>query len=603
MIKHIMDARKISTKNISPKQIQHRISSLKNKGISPAEFEQQHQHFNQQITSAIITIYPEYEIRMRKNNALDFDDLLLKTLEIFNEFPEVLEKYQNRFTYILIDEYQDTNYIQYQIIKKLAQKHKNIFVVGDDDQSIYKWRGAEVLNIFRLIEDFPEVQKFRLEQNYRSTPEILNVANVVIRNNTTRMDKELWTEIPSSDAKPVIMETQNGKNEAEKILQTIMDLRASYGYDYGDFAILYRTNAQSRYFEEALIKKNIPYVIFGGKRFYDRKEIKDVLAYLKFFTNPSDLISLERIINVPSRKIGEATLRKLYEVANSEQVNVEQIFRHFEQYKQHFRNPTGLVEFSRIFVTCADVMHEMNPLEFFDFVLEKTGLLDYYEKESQVEGVARIENIEQLRVAVKEFIETYGENSITIEDFLNHVTLLTDVDNPHGNMQGVKLLTVHAAKGLEFPVVFVVGLEERLFPHVLSLEQEEDLEEERRLFYVAVTRSQERLYLSYAKWREMYGNGMEEGRKKSRFLDEIPGDLVKFESYTQSTYYYGNSTYTRRYSTGSRFREGEWVIHPEFGRGQIVGIEGRGTRETVRIVFEDGQLKTFFSQIARLEKE
>lgn len=596
VIKKIFEARNISTKTISPRTIQQYISSLKNKGISPEEFERENQIVNE-LQRAMVLVYPEYEIRMRMNNAMDFDDLLLNMLRLLQEREDLKEKYQRMFSHILIDEYQDTNTIQYEIIRILAAKHRNLFVVGDDDQSIYKWRGAEVRNIFRFLEDFPDARQFRLEQNYRSTQAILDVANNVIKHNTQRLEKTLWTDLTGNQPKPVLLECANGIDEAHSLVRLIQEWKATFGYDYYDFAILYRTNAQSRIFEEAFRKNNVPYMIFGGIRFFDRREIRDILAYLRVIVNADDEVSLERIINVPPRKIGQKTVEKLIAVSRRENRGITDILQNIDQFQEDLISIQPLKEFFEMLENWKRSSKEIHPADLVNKILQDTRLLEYYSRDSLVDYQDREENIQQFIAGLYEFFANRPIDEHSLEEYLQYISLISDVDNPQGNAGGVKLMTIHSAKGLEFPVVIVAGLEERLFPHQLSLESEEELEEERRLFYVAVTRAKERLVLSYARARTFFQSGMEETRKRSRFLEEIPPDLVQFSA---TTYHSGSSM---GYGSTSGFQPGDWVIHPQYGRGQIVGVEGRGAREKVSIVFEDNRLRQFFTAMVKFERE
>lgn len=596
LIKNIMQANSINPKNVSPRAIQNKISYLKNNRISAEDFEKDEEAVDE-FNTILKTIYWHYTVQMRRNNAMDFDDLLLNVLYLLENHEEVLTFYRNKFKYILIDEYQDTNLIQYHIIKLLGQAHRNVTIVGDDDQSIYKWRGADVRNIFRFVEDFPEHEIYRLEQNYRSTPEILKVANHVIKNNSNRMEKELWTENPSQE-KPVVIQTMDARSEAQRILTTIMELRSEFGYDYEDFAILYRTNAQSRYFEEVLQRRQIPYLIFGGIRFYERREIKDMLAYLKYLVNPDDTIALERIINVPPRKIGDKTIQQLREIADRENITIDAIISNLGKYSDNLKNVKSLMSFMDMVSRWRQSLEECTPVELFDMVLDESGLLDYYSKETKMDYIDREENIEQLRVSMEEFFQ-YNPQYSTLEEFLQYISLITDVDNPSGSLQGVKLMTIHAAKGLEFPVVFVTGLEEKLFPHQLSYGSMEELEEERRLFYVAVTRSKELLYLSYAGTREKYSRGQgnwSEPRDASRFLGEIPDEFVKrIQTVVNDNTFTNNNRFSSGLTIGSN------VLHQTFGKGVVMGVEGSGPREKVTVLFEDNTTRTFFSSMAKLE--
>ncbi|MCK5077265.1 MAG: UvrD-helicase domain-containing protein, partial [Calditrichia bacterium] len=369
---------------------------------------------------AVSKVYWEYGVRLRHNNAMDFDDLLNNVIKLFKENPDIMEKYQNKFDHVLIDEYQDTNVAQFEIIKMLGIKHQNVCVVGDDDQSIYKWRGAEVKNVLKFADFFPEKTTFRLEQNYRSTPQIVEIANSLIIHNKSRLEKELWTKNPAGD-KPVLLTLQNPRQEAQKIVSKIKDLRASDGFDYKDMAILYRTNAQSRYFEEELRKNNIHYLIFGGMRFYERKEIKDMVAYLRMLVNPLDSVSFQRIINVPARKIGAKSLETLFEIATRERTTHWDIIQNFDKFEDEFRGNPPFAKFAELVNSWMERIEEMELPQIFEMVLQESGLYDLYHQELITESIDRLENLEQLKTSMVEFEESNGENA-TLENYLQQIS-------------------------------------------------------------------------------------------------------------------------------------------------------------------------------------
>ncbi len=596
VIKRIMESHNINSKTVSPKKIQSVISNLKNKMITPEEFEKVHSK-KDNFDQALTTVYWEYNVRLKRNNAMDFDDLLNNTIKLFREHEQIRKKYQDKFDYILIDEYQDTNMAQFEIIRILSEGHGNICVVGDDDQSIYRWRGAEVKNVYKFAEVFKNKTVYRLEQNYRSTPQILAVANHLIAHNGSRMEKELWTSNPAGD-KPVLYTYPDPRTEAYRIVEKIKELRASFGYEYRDFAILYRTNAQSRYLEEELRKNNIHYLIYGGMRFYERKEVKDMLAYLRLIVNKRDDVALERIINVPARKIGKQTLTILREIAVRERCGTWDIIESFPRYSDSFRGTPPLEKFASMINGWIDEQNSLSPDLLFDKVLQESGLYDMYVSEAVNENIDRLENIGQLKAGLMEFVNNSSEEEATLENYLQQISLISDVDNPQGHMLGVKMMTIHMAKGLEFPVVFIAGLEENLFPHILSMGDPEQIEEERRLFYVAVTRAKEKVFMSNCLERERYREGRLEFAAKqspSRFLREIPASLMEMKAHSTISGVSANKKGT--------FGYGDWVIHETYGRGQVVEVVGRPPREKISVVFDDNIIRTFYTHVANLQKE
>ena len=496
-IKHAMRDLDISEKKYNPGAVSTYISQAKGECITAKQYsDMAYDHF-QQICAKV---YIRYDEILRKNKALDFDDLLLKTVQLFQKFPEILKKYQTQFRYILVDEYQDTNHVQYTFLKLLAEAHQNIFVIGDDWQSIYSFRGAKFKNILDFKKDYPEAKVIYLEQNYRSTQPILDAAQNVIKNNELRSDKNLFTD-KKTGAPVVVAGTADGMSEIEFILEEIDSLILADRRELKDFVILYRTNAQSRLFEESLIKRGIPYRIIGGVRFYERKEVKDILAYMTLLENSSDIVALSRVINVPPRKIGDKTLERILQSSAD-------VAREIPKYSQFL----DLMERLR------QKTATLRPDEAVDRIIELTGYREFL-SDGTLESEARLENIEELKSAAASFE--------TLQDFLESVALISDIDNYKEQENALTLMTVHSAKGLEFPVVFICGLEEGLFPHSRSMLDQFELEEERRLFYVGMTRAMERLYLTYAGSRLLYGSFSQS--VPSRFLSELPEDVEKID--------------------------------------------------------------------------
>lgn len=492
-VKRAMSDLKIDPKKYNPKAVRVYISQAKGELIDSKQYATfATEHFQ----GIVLRVYKEYERILRHANAFDFDDLLFKTVQLFQNRSDILAKYQNRFRYIMIDEYQDTNHAQYIFLKLLAQRNRNIFAIGDDWQSIYSFRGAKFQNILDFNKDYPDAKIVYLEQNYRSTMPILRAAQRVIKNNEMRSDKKLFSQ-KEGGAPVVVVGSQEKRGEVEFILEEISSLRAGEGRRYSDFVILYRTNAQSRLFEEQLLNQGIPYRIFGGVRFYERREIKDIIAYLRLIQNPSDTISLARVVNVPPRKIGEKTLEKI--LKNPQDLSID-------KYAKFQKMMSGLRELSQ----------KCTPEETVEQIMQKTSYKDFL-SDGTLESQTRLENIEELKVAASNF------NSL--DEFLAQVALVSDIDRYEESDDVLTLMTVHLAKGLEFPVVFLTGMEEGLFPHINSLGDQFQLEEERRLFYVGMTRAMERLYLGFSHSRFLYGRL--DQSMPSRFLSELPQEEIE----------------------------------------------------------------------------
>ena len=624
VIKDILIKMRLDPKKIRPGMIASKISEIKDRtelidGTDPGLLVQKDHTFD------FYEVYTEYQRMLKRQNALDFNDLLVRTVELLRTDAETLARLQRQWSYFMIDEYQDTNYAQYLIAKYLAAASRNICVVGDDDQSIYSWRGADIRNILNFEKDYLETKVITLETNYRSTQPILAAASAVIRNNVNRKDKNLRSH--RGDGEPVVFcRTNNEYGEAEYVMNTVISLKHREGLKNSDFAIFYRTNAQSRVFEDQLRRESIPYRVVGGMKFYDRKEIKDALAYLKFIINPVDLVSLLRIINTPARGIGKATIDRIREAAERDTIPEWTVIR---DNRLGDRLPKGLAEFRSIIVTLQEsagsVPGTLKLSDYVSQVLEVSGYLKSLEQEDTMESRGRLENISELVNSIYEYELMFPD--ATMDQFLQDISLYTSEENPDDNPDGkanaVTLMTVHNAKGLEFPIVFLTGMEEDMFPHRLSTDSEEGIEEERRLCYVGITRAMERVYLTCADLRrtfhEVYHN------EPSRFLLEIPQELMESTTHTSTGYpgaqasrsYNEKKIYAETHMTAvpveepeaeerifvsdSRFRVRESVMHPKYGVGRILTIEGSGDNIKLTILFGKSS-KTFLEKYTPLEK-
>ena len=605
-----------------PKSIRNRISTLKNNFITVNGYFSN----NELVESDNLSrkpetgnIYKEYNERLIKSNSMDFDDLLMKTNELLNNYPEVLAKYQEKFKYILVDEYQDTNNSQYLIVKSLSDKYQNICVVGDDAQSIYSFRGANINNIINFRNDYDEVEVFRLEQNYRSTKNIVNAANSVIDHNKNKIEKEVWTDNDFGDRVEIIA-NDSDIGEARGLCQKIISLNNT---SFSNIAVLYRTNAQSRPIEDSLRLNKIPYQIFGGVSFYNRKEIKDVLAYLRLIVNSSDEESLKRVINYPARGIGQVTINKIIIAAQKHNLTL------YETIKRNNELSIGLsgsvLTKLQNFIDLIDVFKiENKKLNAFDLtkeVIEKVRIIDDLKKDDSPEGISRVENVQELLNGIRDFIEDQKElvdSNDKLSEFLSTVSLSTDFDVENEDQDKVSLMTLHLSKGLEFKHVFIVGLEEDLFPSALSYNTRSELEEERRLFYVGITRAKENLYLSYANSRYRWGKLIY--CEESRFLNEIDKDYVKIIkpnpiesnvslSPRKNIIYKSQSNLKRLPKTSTSIpaikinvSEGDSVSHEKFGVGEIIRIEGIGNDSKATVNFKKFGLKNLLLRFAKLNK-
>lgn len=585
------------------------ISDAKNKLMFASDYRKQSRDFYQQ---KVADVYEYYERELRKNNALDFDDLLLVAVKLLQSNAAVLEKYSKRFKYVMIDEYQDTNHAQYLLAYLLSLHWKNIAVVGDADQSIYAWRGADIQNILDFEKDYPNCTSIKLEQNYRSTKIILDAANAVIDNNEGRPEKNLWTD-KVEGAKIQHFTAQSEHEEAAFIGDTIVKKHDIHGVPYGDMAILYRTNAQSRVLEEALIKRALPYTMVGGTKFYDRKEIKDVLAYLRVLYNPFDDLSLLRIINVPKRSIGATTVSKLQDYARE---NGTSLFMTLTQL--HLvdtikgKTKEKLEEFGILIFTLVAEMDDKSVLDILEAILDRTGYLAQLEESTDPQDQARAENIGELLSVAKDFQDTNPTG--TVEDFLEQVALVNDVDSFEQEESKVTLMTLHAAKGLEFPIVFLGGLEEGLFPHSRTLMNPEEIEEERRLAYVGITRAEKELYISNATTRTVFGRTS--SYLPSRFIDEIPAELVDSLRAKRRIPDDIKPTVPRHMSVASRpvtkpiirnediadWKVGDTAIHSKWGNGKVVNVSGEGAGMKLTIEFPTQGVRVVMAKFAPVKK-
>ena len=637
-----------------PKQVLGRISSYKNSLITVKAY-----FNNQELQEAdamskkprLGDIYQNYVERCFKSGAMDFDDLLLKTNELLNRFPDVLAKYQDRFRYILVDEYQDTNHSQYLIVRALSDRFQNICVVGDDAQSIYAFRGANINNILNFQKDYDNVQMYRLEQNYRSSKNIVEAANNIIDKNKTKLDKIVWTANDNGEKIKVHRSITDGE-EGRFVAATIFEQKMNKQLNNGQFAILYRTNAQSRAMEDALRKRDIPYRIYGGLSFYQRKEIKDVLCYLRLVINPKDEEALIRVINYPARGIGNTTIEKLTVAANHYKRSIFEVMEHIDKIDLKLTSGTKnkLQDFVTMIKSFQVINENQDAFYLADHVTKKTGLVQELKKDATPEGIARIENIEELLNGIKDFIE--GQKEIdgargALSEFLEDVALATDLDKDTGDDDRVALMTIHLAKGLEFPYVFIVGLEEDLFPSAMSLNTRSELEEERRLFYVALTRAEHQAYLTYAQSRYRWGKLVDS--EPSRFIEEIDDVYLEYLNPSDTSNYkykpmmdidiFGDIdksklrlskptagtppkhlSYDEKPSVNirklkpvssnapanvnlfdSKLTVGNVVMHERFGKGEILNIEGVGGDKKAEIRFDVGGIKKLLLRFAKLQ--
>lgn len=552
IIRKILKNKDLDPKTHSPQYIRNRISFIKNEMLSDSEIVA---YFNTEEEKIAYSVYLEYQDTLRKNNCVDFDDLLLLPVEIFMKNPDILNEYQERFQYILIDEYQDTNEVQYKLSKLLANKNKNIFVVGDSNQAIYGFRWSNYQNILNFERDYPNCQVITLDQNYRSTKYILDTANDVIKNNKERKDLELKSN-NGLGVKTKYIRTYDEKNEIKEIIDEIKRL-VNTGFEYQDIALLYRTNGQARVCEEQFIKANLPYKVVGSYYFYQRKEIKDLLCYLRLIENKNDDVSLKRIINVPKRKIGETSIDKLEELAHKLNTSMYDALGTEKE-----------LEFKRIIDELTKDTESLSLTELIDDVLEKTGLRQELEQDHSLENELRLDNLEEFKSITASYEERTG--NVNLGDFLEEISLIADISEHKTFDNAVTLMTIHSAKGLEFDCVFLIGMEEGIFPHANSLCEKDGIEEERRLCYVGMTRAKKRLYLTNAKRRILYGK--EQINMPSRFIDEINSELLDVVNPTLDEAKVINKSDI--YSSTEEYAAGDRVVHTMYGSGTVVGISG-----------------------------
>ena len=608
----------IDEKSFPVRNVLSIISNAKNDLMDAATFENVYK--SDYRMSIIAKIYYRYQTKLRKNNAVDFDDIILNTVKILSENPDVLSKYQDKFQYILVDEYQDTNNSQYLLINLLAQANRNLCVVGDDDQSIYKFRGANIGNILNFEDDYSDVQKITLDQNYRSTQNILDAANSVISNNKGRMGKSLWTS--NGDGNKVFVYTgTNEYDEARYIARQIKKHFDEQG-SFSDCAILYRTNAQSRVIEEMLMRESVPYKVLSGLRFYDRKEIKDIIAYLRVVYNPNDDVSLARIINEPKRKIGNATLEKARNIAREKETSLYDVISHADDYPEFKTAIKKLLGFSEIIQSLIKLKDTVTIEDLTGRILNDTGYMPALVMEDTTESKTRIENLGEFISVITEF-EKNEETGNTLGEFLENISLVSDIDGYDENEDSAVLMTIHSAKGLEFPIVFLSGLEEGLFPGMRSMESDDDIEEERRLCYVAITRAKEQLYITKTISRTIHGKTMP--TTASRFFKEIPVEYLEDKTTLQPkvakvmqdlgvrnasvpkkevymTKGFGSSVKSSGSTDYSKFKAGDAVEHRTFGRGEILKATPCGNDCILEIQFESIGFKRLMAAFAKVKK-
>lgn len=601
VIKEVMKSLNVSTDEYYPRAVHSRISLAKNRFLYPEDLKNSSEnYFDEKLTE----IYSEYQKKLRMNNAFDFDDLLIKPVELFKRYPDIKKKYQNRFRYILVDEYQDTNFTQYLMIKELAGKYGNICVVGDDDQSIYRWRGADIRNILSFEKTFPECMTFKLEQNYRSTKTIISAAGAVVSNNINRKEKALWTQRKKGE-KITLLESVDEYDETDKIIECIKDEVFDAKRAFKDFAILYRTNAQSRVIEDGLRRNSLSYNIVGGIRFYERKEIKDILAYFRVISNPRDAISLRRIINFPPRGIGESTLKKIQEFIEKKGITFFNALKRIDEINLQSRIKNNIQVFYSLIKKYIELKNKISFEELARVLVEEIGIIRLLKKENTEDSLNRMYNIMELLEGISDYI--YRNPDGNLEGFLEEVSLITDIDSWDDSKNAVTLMTAHSAKGLEFPVVFITGLEDGLFPLSSSFGEMEAMEEERRLFYVAMTRAKDKVYLSYALNRTRFGDGY--NTRRSRFIDEIPSEYMEYdedEVIIEKSDFPVVIERVRRSKKRKKEKEtelsvGQWVRHNFFGKGRIVDIKGKGDNLKVLVVFDGNLVKKLMVKYANLK--
>lgn len=620
LVKRLLAALNVDSKQYTPRTILGTISNAKNNMVTPEEFASNAKGPYEEV---VAKVYRQYQEELHRNQAMDFDDLIMKTIELFKEFPDVLEYYQNKFHYIHVDEYQDTNEAQYELVTLLAARYRNICVVGDADQSIYGWRGANMENILNFEKDYPDATVVKLEQNYRSTKNILKAANAVIDNNINRKDKTLWTDNATGD-KVHYYRAGNENDEAYYVIKQVQKLRQDQDYDYSDFAVLYRTNAQSRVIEEALLKAGIPYKLVGAHKFYDRMEIQDVLAYLRLATNPDDSLSFRRVVNVPKRGIGTTSVDKLADFATMNNITMLEAARQAGAANIRGKAQGQLLAFADLIADLHDFQMEHNITELTDEILQRSGYKEMLETEKTLENQSRLENLEEFKSVTAEFEKNWmptDEESNMFVDFLSDLALVSDQDDVEEDAPEVTLMTLHAAKGLEFPVVFLIGMEEGIFPLGRATEDDGELEEERRLAYVGITRAEKELYLTNAQSRMLYGR--RQINPASRFITEIDTDVLVSEGHKASEiarpagrrdYPFDRYRKKTSFQPGQRIENkgtgaekkawkiGDQVKHKAWGTGTIIKVTGQGEGMELDIAFPSQGIKRLLASFAPITR-
>lgn len=610
VIKDVLKRENIDPKKYEPRIFIGEISKLKNDLLTPAKAEAEADDFYSRM---VATVYKGYQQQLVRNQALDFDDLIMTTIRLFERVPDVLDFYQNKFQYIHVDEYQDTNTAQYTLVNMLAQKFKNLCVVGDSDQSIYGWRGANIHNILSFEKDYPNARTIFLEQNYRSTKTILQAANEVIRHNTERKPKGLWTANQQGE-KIHYYEAMSERDETEYVVREIFKQQKK-GKRYKDMAVLYRTNAQSRVLEETFLKSNIPYVMVGGQKFYDRKEIKDLLSYLRLIANSADDISLQRIINVPKRGIGPSSVEKIATYAVDHELTMFDALAEVDFIRLSKKVTQAAAEFYQLMSNLMQEQEFLEVSEIVDEVLEKSGYREMLEREQSIESRSRLENIDEFMSVPVDYEKNTPLEEQSLINFLTDLSLVADVDG--ANLEdGVTLMTMHSAKGLEFPIVFIIGMEESIFPHIRAIQSESDheMEEERRISYVAITRAEEELYLSHATSRTLFGRPQSNAR--SRFLNEIPEELLDLPERQYATTIGSRKRqpakrgFSQRAvknsassSTASNWKVGDKVMHKSWGEGMVSNVNDKNDSIELDIIFKSEGPKRLLAQFAPIEKK
>lgn len=609
VIKDVLKNENIDSKRFEPRMFIGAISNLKNELKTPEDAQNEANDYHSQM---VATVYKGYQRQLSRNEALDFDDLIMTTINLFERVPEALEYYQNKFQYIHVDEYQDTNKAQYTLIKLLANKFKNLCVVGDSDQSIYGWRGADIQNILSFEEDYPNAKTIFLEQNYRSTKTILNAANEVIKNNTERKPKGLWTANTGGD-KINYYEATTERDEAEYVVKEIMKHQRN-GKKYSDMAILYRTNAQSRVLEETFMKSNIPYTMVGGQKFYDRKEIKDLLSYLRVIANSNDDISLQRIINVPKRGVGPSSVEKIQTYAVQNNISMFDALGEVDFIGLSKKVTQECISFYEMIQNLIKEQEFLEISEIVEEVLVKSGYRDMLDREQTLESRSRLENLDEFMSVPKDYEENTPLEEQSLINFLTDLSLVADIDEADTE-SGVTLMTMHSAKGLEFPIVFIMGMEESLFPHIRAIKSDDDheMEEERRICYVAITRAEETLYITNATTRMLFGRS--QSNMPSRFLKEIPEDLMESHSGskrqtiqpkakpTQKRGFSKKTTSSKKQVTSSDWKVGDKVTHKAWGEGMVSNVNEKNGSVELDIIFKSEGPKRLLAQFAPIEKK